>query len=188
MPSRNTQILLDHLDAAAPAAENGIGFTAADDTGTWAMSTQTLYGRPTGRIILACDDTDVLHEFTDEARTRRYRIQSTDQVNTILITPYNVACPLMCEGCPLLPPGVHARLVDAEALPSGPIRITVMAESSGDDTEPGSRATMEVDDPGSGPASIAELIRTRQGPIRFTDLSRLIFRQRTCGCLGRTTQ
>lgn len=202
---RNTELLLGHLQAATPAAETGIGFHASDSSGVWAMSTQTLNNQLTGRIILTCDDTEVLWEFAQAARDLGYTIQTSGPANTILITPYNVACPLMCDGCPILPAGVRARLIGAETITAeglrryqvfvdnpdvtrrwaGRIRITAKAVSSDDgSTEAGTTAVLSVNDPGTGADGIADLIRKCPGPKRFTDLLQLIFFKRVCGCLG----
>ena len=202
---RNIEILLGHLRTAAPLARAKFGYQASDSSQVWAISTQTLDGKLTGKIILVCDDEGVLSQFTEAARAEGHTVDPAGPENTVLITPsLDDDCPLMCVGCPVLPKGVRARLISAETVTmawlrqfrfarempqaaermAGRIRVTAQVTTSDNPAaEVGATARMSITDPGSGAAGIAELIKHCQGPKWFFSFWRLVFK-RVCGCLG----
>lgn len=78
--------LIDYLRVGLPMVKIGAEFRVNDGT-NWAMSTQKLNGIPTGKIILVCDDTEALEDFTRIATIAGHTVVPAGPRNTILITP-----------------------------------------------------------------------------------------------------
>lgn len=78
--------LMGHLRTGLLMVRIGGGFQADEGT-NWAMSDQKIDGRPTGRVVLLCDDTEALAEFTRLAQAAGHRVEDAGPRSTVLITP-----------------------------------------------------------------------------------------------------
>lgn len=181
----NTQILLDNLRVVLEPAAAGLEFEVSDHTGIWAMSSQLRQGRPTGRIILVCDDELVLAEFAQAAEQAEHSVEPTGLPNTVFVIPLGLSAdyPLLCGGCPTAPPGVRARLTGVKSS-AGQIRITAeVAVSDNPRVAVGDSASMIIKDPGSGAAGLPAQVHDCNGRIRYRSLIPPRF-TRVCGALG----
>jgi hypothetical protein len=93
MTSRNAEFLLGHVRGAIEAVAGGIEYSAGDQS-AWGVSDQSIDGRPTGKIIVACGDAAALNDLKTTLKRLGHTVEpgrslSTGQEvpNTLLITP-----------------------------------------------------------------------------------------------------
>jgi hypothetical protein len=201
-----TRSMLGYLEDALDAARVFAAFRVWGGNKNWAMYTEKRGAEYTGNIIVTCDDTEAMLEFTDIVQQKGHSVETGETDQIIVITPDGAddICPLMCPGCPLIPGGVQAKLTNAQTITAsglrrfkifvdlpeftahwaGRLHITCRITSSRDRAQIGSTGTMMVRDPGCGAAGVARLVKQCRGPKHFSSWRWLAIRARVCGCLG----
>jgi hypothetical protein len=93
---RNTAFLLGQVKAAAAALKGGVSFSGSDESQLWGVSTQSIKGRLTGKIVVACADSASLTELRTELQKLGHAVEDGRNVSTgdpvpdtIEITPGN---------------------------------------------------------------------------------------------------
>jgi hypothetical protein len=81
------EYLMTRLDSVLQALRNGRTGAAIGPHAEWTIVTQKIEGRPTGKLVLACDDALALAEFKRLAEDADHIITDGPEENTLLVTP-----------------------------------------------------------------------------------------------------